>query len=265
MNVTAERDVYGDCEFIRTDMSNRGLIAVGLTDREGHDYYAVNAQMDYAAVQADPFLRAEVWPKLPRTAALALDRSHQDVKPVTQIRDEIAAYFSAGPTARLWAYYGADDMIRIRGLWQHKWDEIPPAVPRRVRELADDVEDYDIAVPLQDTPQHHALNDARHGLLIHQTVDLALGRARPVGPPANTLDQLRALLTSSLARSATPGVPRTPEELADALPAWALDDIGLHAPELAALRSTAQAATGRHRTALASWISAICEEPTRSA
>lgn len=261
MTSTPARDVYGDCEFVRTDMSNRGLIAVGLTDREGRDYYAVNAQMDYAAVQADPFLREEVWPKLPRTPTLALDRAHPDVKPLTQIRAEIAAYFTSGPSARLWAYYGADDMIRIRGLWHHKWDEIPPAVPRRVRELADDVEDYGITVPVQDTPQHHALNDARHNLLIHQTVDHALGRGRPTGQPVNTVDELRVLLSSCLARSATPGVPRTAHELAGSLPAWALDDIGLHVPALAALRATAETATGRYRAALASWIASVCLEP----
>lgn len=41
------RNVYLDTEFLRGDLSPSGLVPVALTDDQGRDYYAVNADMDY--------------------------------------------------------------------------------------------------------------------------------------------------------------------------------------------------------------------------
>lgn len=259
----APHDTYGDCEFIRHDMSIRGLISVGITDRAGHDYYAINADMDeehirHSLSEAAVWLRQHVWPQLPLTATGALDRDHPDVKPAAQIRDEIAAYYAARSGARLWAYFGAGDLIRIQGLWDHDWKRMPEAVPRRPRELADLIEDFQITIPAQQTPDHHALNDAHYNRLMHDEVLAALGGAAAVpGSPRQDRAALDELVTNCLARSATPGRGRTPQELITVMPDWLAADIHAYEPELATLHGAALIARRRYEQHLEAWITTV--------
>lgn len=198
----APRRVYLDCEFVPAIATNRGLVSIGLTDNQGRDYYAVNAEMDYAAVQAHPFLREHVWPMLPRTPALGLDRAHRDVKPLSQIRHDIAAYFApsfgagtardraatliahpallAEPVdgkdeaaqaarAELYAYYGAADLARLHGLWDNNWSDMPRAIPRwyyDLKALAAQAGNPDL--PAKNADQHHPLGDAHWNRDTHE-------------------------------------------------------------------------------------------------
>ncbi|MGC5236896.1 hypothetical protein [Streptomyces albogriseolus] len=92
-------DVDLDCEFLPGDLSRRGLLSIGLSAGPGRTYYAVNAEMETAAVLRRSWMRENVWPHLPLTAEGALNRSHPDVKSYHQIRDEVAALARRGRDA----------------------------------------------------------------------------------------------------------------------------------------------------------------------
>ncbi|MER6616367.1 hypothetical protein [Streptomyces xantholiticus] len=170
------RRTYLDCEFLPWMTSTAGLVSIGLTDHEGHDYYAVNADMDHAEVQANAFQREHVWPQLPRTATLALDRDHPDVKPLEQIRAELTAYFDTGAETGLYAYYGASDLMRLHSLWRHDWLVMPTAIPRWLDDLkALLVRAGNPPMPHQESGEHHALKDARHNRAMHEAL-ITLGR-----------------------------------------------------------------------------------------
>ncbi|WP_217223112.1 3'-5' exoribonuclease [Streptomyces anulatus] len=259
----APNDIYADCEFIRHDMSTRGLISVGITDRAGHDYYAVNADMDeqyilHSTDETAVWLRQHVWPLLPLTTDHALDRAHPDVKTTDRIRQEIAAYYASRTGARMWAYFGAGDLIRIHGLWDHDWGRMPDGVPYRHRELADLIEDFRLTVPAQQTPAHHALNDAHYNRLMH---DVALSELAAVAAindgPRQDHAALVELVTNCLARSTTPGRGRTTAELIKVMPDWLAADIDAHEPGLAALHGNALLARRRYEQNLTEWINTV--------
>ncbi|MFF8994000.1 hypothetical protein ACF09H_29550 [Streptomyces sp. NPDC014983] len=262
----APHDTYADCEFIRHGMSVRGLISVGITDRAGRDYYAVNADMDedysrHSGDEAAVWLRQHVWPQLPLTAALALDRDHPHVKPAAQIRQEIAAYYADRAGARMWAYFGAGDLIRIHGLWDHDWGRMPAGVPYRARELADLVEDFQITVPAQQTPQHHSLNDAHYNRLMHDAALAALAGPTATGDrPRQDRAALNQLVANCLARSATPGRGRTVAELIAVMPNWLAQQINDHEPDLAVLHGAALVARRRYEQQLAAWITTVADQ-----
>ncbi|MFM9452377.1 hypothetical protein [Streptomyces europaeiscabiei] len=254
------RDTFGDCEFVRKDVTPRGLISVGLCDTDGNDYYAVNAEVDLDALLADTFLRTQVWPHLPRTPAGLLDAGHPDVKTIGEIRQEVAAYYAGGPKARMWAYYGAGDLIRIHALWDHDWDLMPAAVPQRVREIADPIEDFGITnIPAQTTSQHHALNDAHYNRLMHQTVLQELGQQPSPQVPAMSEESLRALIASALRRTPVPGRGRTPRELIASIPESVEASILAFEPRLAELHAASRTTRCRYDAALATWVAALAE------
>ncbi|WP_327359800.1 hypothetical protein [Streptomyces sp. NBC_01304] len=165
------RRIYLDAEFVPHDSSNRGLVSIALVDDSGREYYAINADHDYAAVQAHEFLREHVWPTLPRTEALDLDRAHPSVKPLGQIRTELADFFDGPERAELYAWYGIQDHYRLMGLWEHDWQAMPRSVPRifhELRALAD-------AAGLEELPEpdgvvHHALADAHYARTLHRHI-----------------------------------------------------------------------------------------------
>jgi hypothetical protein len=189
--MTKTTRVYVDCEFIRTDLNPRGTISYGLADENGGTYYAVNADMDEQRILTDPdpmfqWLRKHVWPLLPLTADGRLDRSHPDVKSIDQIRSDITAYFAALPPARLYAYFNAQDTNRLHALWDHDWDPsvMLQAVPRYCTDLMGVAEDAGITAqdiddgyfPPQESTRHHALNDARYNLVMHEWILRATGQ-----------------------------------------------------------------------------------------
>lgn len=163
------RNVYLDCEFLRGDLSNSGLVSLALTDGEDRTYYAVNSEMEYGLVMADEWMRANVWPLLPRTATHALDREHGDVKKLRRIRVDVAQYFRlTDQTVHLYAYYGAQDVVRLHGLWDGNWDEMPDEVPRWFFDLkALAVQAGNPELPKQASGAHHPLEDARHNRAMH--------------------------------------------------------------------------------------------------
>jgi hypothetical protein len=168
------RDAYIDCEFLPADLSTRGLVSIGLTDNEDNDYYAVNADMDVDALHRVPWMVANVWKYLPHLGAQGLphllDRTHPDVKPIGQIRDEVRTYFGKHPRrSHLYAWYGAQDIGRLHSLWNNDWAVMPEDVPTWFHELqslawlAGDPQ-----LPEQDGGEHHALADAKYNRQLHE-------------------------------------------------------------------------------------------------
>lgn len=247
----APRDVYGDCEFLTADPTYRGFVSVGLTDRAGRDYYAVNADMDTHAVyhhrasDGTYWMRNNVWRYLPTRAAegypYLLDRYHPDVKPFDQIRDEVADYFAGHAENHFYAYYGASDLWRIHSLWDNNWAATPLHVPKWAWDLkAEIVRAGNPRMPEQAGDDHHALADARHNRTMHQHL-LDLAASRPLLPWADHLpdDELEAFLMELAAAAIPDGDNRAAlGELRNALAAWR-STAHVHAdPELLAALTT---------------------------
>jgi hypothetical protein len=164
---TAIRHVYLDTEFMRNDLTESGLVSIALTDDQDVDYYAVNWDMNGVAVYDDDWMRENVWPYLPRGADGDVNWNHSDVRHYGDIREQIAAYFAdtTATETRLYARNGAQDMVRLHGLWDHNWTVMPEAIPRWFTDIHQLIAAAGVdpdSVPAMDTGAHHPLEDARH-------------------------------------------------------------------------------------------------------
>lgn len=173
---TEPRRVYLKTEFLWSDPTTRGLVSLALTDDADVTYYAVNADMDayrvYTHVAPDGtfWMRDHVWPHLPRLEGRCdrLDFGHPEVKPIEQIREEVAGYFAAGPPAVAFVYYGAGHMSRLWSLWRD-WTLMPDSVPRWHWDLkAEQVRAGGPKLPADPGRPNHALDGARYDRLIHE-------------------------------------------------------------------------------------------------
>lgn len=171
------RNVYLDCEFLPADPTNSGLVSIGLTDDQGVDYYAVNAEMDLDALLAVPWMVNNVWPYLPRFVfGYDDDRgvlNHDDtaVRSIATIRADVASYFAdtRASQTRLYAYYGGQDIGRLHMLWDNDWAVMPEYIPQWFTELQALIVDAgNPRMPVQDGGEHHALADARYNRAMHQ-------------------------------------------------------------------------------------------------
>ncbi|GAA2770542.1 hypothetical protein XF35_40320 [Streptomyces platensis subsp. clarensis] len=181
------RSVYLDTEFLPADPTNRGLVSIGLTDDQGRSYYAVNRDMDVAAVLAVPWMVNNVVRFLPLNrgadgegSAQDLDWEHNDMKSLETIRKEVAQYFADTDASetRLYAYYGGQDIGRLHMLWDNNWALMPEFIPQWFTELQALIVDAgNPRLPEQPAGAHHALADAEHNRRIHEHL-MALGEAR---------------------------------------------------------------------------------------
>jgi hypothetical protein len=176
------RRVYLKTESLWSDPTPRGLISLALVDGAGATYYAINAEVDayhvYTHVAPDGtfWMRDHVWCHLPTLPDRRdrLDFGHPDVKPLEQIRDEVAAYFAAGPPAHTFVYYGAAHMCRLWSLWRNG-SLMPDAVPHWHWELkAEAVRAGSPTLPDYPGRPGHALDGAQYGRIIHERL-LPLG------------------------------------------------------------------------------------------
>jgi hypothetical protein len=180
---TQIRRVYLDCEFIPAEPHTRGLVSIGLTDDDGNDYYAVNADQNWDAYKI-PWMRENVWPYLPHRAAAGepgvLDLTHPDVKPIAQIREDIKAYFGQHRRpAHLYAWYGGQDIARLHSLWDNDWSAMPGDIPRWFHELQSLAHQAgDPQLPVQDSGEHHALADAKYNRQLHEFLIARTGPRR---------------------------------------------------------------------------------------
>jgi hypothetical protein len=168
--VTQPRRVYLDTEFVPAVPTLGGLISIGLTDDQGRDYYAVNANCNQAVVQGVPWLRQHVWSALPTVGAGAcLDYAHPDVKPIAQICADVTRYFGDHALAHLYCWYGGQDIGRLHSLWDNDWSRMPEGIPTWFHELESlRWQAGNPQLPEQGGGEHHALADAKHNRRIHE-------------------------------------------------------------------------------------------------
>ncbi|MYW46358.1 3'-5' exoribonuclease [Streptomyces sp. SID161] len=176
------RFVYLDCEFLPADPTTRGLVSIGLTDDQGVDYYAVNADMDTDALLAIPWMVDNVWPYLPRIVfgydepGRILNHDDPAVQSIDHIRAGVARYFADtdAEETRLFAWYGGQDICRLHSLWDNDWSVMPDQIPQWFTELEALIVDASLAepvdLPVQDGGEHHALADARYNRKLHESV-----------------------------------------------------------------------------------------------
>ncbi|MEU5430808.1 hypothetical protein AB0H73_35120 [Streptomyces olivoreticuli] len=173
-----DRITFLDCEFDPRDTSLAGLLSLGITDNDGHDYYAVHAGADLGALLDHAFILENVLPHLPvvlsrdpagTVAAVEWDPHHAHfphVRTSEQIAADLESYFSGPDAPRLVCFYGAQDICRLHSLWNQDWSAMPSGVPTYftdLRVLADELGVKD-ELPVHDEIDgavHHALADAR--------------------------------------------------------------------------------------------------------
>lgn len=151
------RFVYLDCEFLPADPTTDGLVSIGLTDNQGVDYYAVNADMDKVALHAIPWMVENVWPHLPLYLKQTgdgwlseLDYDDPAVQSIKDIRAGVARYFADtdADETRLFAWYGGQDICRLHSLWDNDWSVMPDQIPRWFTELEALIVDASLPEPV---------------------------------------------------------------------------------------------------------------------
>jgi hypothetical protein len=168
-----------DTEFCKTDFSSTGTLSYALA-REGETFYAVNGDMDeYMPSLELPdrmWMRDNVWPHLPGGSPEDFDRDHGDVMTFDRIARKTEAFFERAVAEAmddidrivLIAHCGAQDLVRLRMLWNEDWSILPRCIPN----WGDDVKRLRLAAhmaseALPEQPErdrHHALKDAVHDL-----------------------------------------------------------------------------------------------------
>jgi hypothetical protein len=170
-----ERIVSIDTEFVPPVLGPRGLVSLAVTD--GHDeLYLINADTDFQTVLdwKHPWMIDNVVRHLPLTADGWLDRKHPQVVPYEEIQRACADFFGRDKDRRpkVVANCGTQDVVRLHGLWDHDWSEMPRGVPHSftdVNELQADLGISDEELPYRDPSGcHHALMDARHELAVYR-------------------------------------------------------------------------------------------------
>lgn len=168
-----------DTEFIAPNLTKTGLVSLGLAT-ESDRFYAVNYDMDTSMKdlnrESQAWMRQNVWPHLPGWSPEEFDRSHMEVMPYEDIATNVEAFFDRVldevrddlDRVVLIAHCGAQDIIRLRLLWNDDWSILPRSIPN----WGDDVKRLRLAANLrpEQLPQqpeetrHHALLDAVHEL-----------------------------------------------------------------------------------------------------
>jgi hypothetical protein len=170
-----------DTEFIAPNLTKTGLVSLGLATGDDR-FYAVNRDMDTTMEglnrESQQWMRKNVWPHLPGWSPEEFDRSHMEVMAYEEIAVNVEAFFDRVMVevnddidkVVLFAHCGAQDLIRLRLLWNDDWSILPRSVPN----WGDDVKRMRLAVHLrsEDLPEqdeatrHHALLDAVHELSV---------------------------------------------------------------------------------------------------
>ncbi|MCV7255284.1 3'-5' exoribonuclease [Mycobacterium hackensackense] len=172
-----------DTEFIE-DGKTIDLISIGIVADDGREYYAVNADCDFARACFSDWLWDNVVRHLPTTKKdwtdpnharriTHLDRSAACVKPKWVIANEVRDFIvgdlidrdetvSEEDWPELWAYYGAYDHVALCQLWGAMVDH-PRFMPMYSHDIKQEMDRLGIrsAVEPQPANAHDALADAR--------------------------------------------------------------------------------------------------------
>jgi hypothetical protein len=131
--------------------------------------------MEGLSPNSKEWMRKNVWPHLPGGSPEKFDRSDSNVMTFEAIGNLVEDFFNEVmeevqhdmDRVVLFAHCGAQDMVRLHGLWNQNWAVMPRVVPN----WADDVKRMRLSanlrsdqLPPQLNTPHHALCDAVHEL-----------------------------------------------------------------------------------------------------
>lgn len=160
-----------DTEFIERGAYHPiSLISIGMVREDGAELYRVNAAAPWDAIEADPWLRDNVLPHLPRdeghTEEWRPDYSRRDiVDSPKNIANAVAdfCYHSYGQTresTKLYAYYADYDHVVLSQLFG-RMSDLPEHMPMFTHDLKQVSTMLGIALKEQKADEHNALADAR--------------------------------------------------------------------------------------------------------
>lgn len=154
---------FYDTEF-HDDGHTIDLISIGIIANDGREYYAVNAEADWARIRDHDWLPANVVSQLPHPG---------EWKPKAQIRREVAEFLLAAGQPELWAWFAAYDHVVLSQLFGRMLD-LPEGIPMYTHDLRAYLDYVKVrGIPAQIGGLHDALEDARHVKVVH---DYVMGR-----------------------------------------------------------------------------------------
>jgi hypothetical protein len=171
MSASDVRRIGLDCEFIPNNLTHSGLLTLSLVDDMGYKLYLVNTEADNETAYSLPFLREAV---IPHIDAGTGDPVYAGL---VGMRERVQAFFELVPRyqSKVYAWCGAQDMVRLHGLWVHDWNFMPRSIPHSFTDIEELLFRYGISedeLPEQhESTKHHALWDAYHDLEIVRYIE----------------------------------------------------------------------------------------------
>lgn len=169
--------VYYDFEFLE-DGRTLDPISLGMLRADGEEYYAVNADVDWESVLNHPWLPGNVVPHLPVLDGIHLDRKHPDVKPRSQIAQEVHDFLLDAITVEcgdivdeieLWSWYASYDFVALAQLFGPLMDR-PFFMPMYTNDIRQEFQRF--GNPRHNVPNgdHNALADAHYHKKLHDFI-----------------------------------------------------------------------------------------------
>jgi hypothetical protein len=158
-----------DAEFIPNRLDHGGLLSLALTDHlTGDKLYIINSDADREEADKIPFLREHVLPHIDAGTGDPVWAEMVESRALVQRFFEQQLY--DGYQQTLYAWCGAQDMVRIHGLWNHNWSLMPRSIPHSFVDVDELIVAYGVNeddLPAQnESTKHHALYDAYHDLQV---------------------------------------------------------------------------------------------------
>lgn len=167
-----KRSIFYDTEFLDTG-STIELISIGLIDTDGYYYYAINSDAPWGRIVEHSWLMSNVVPQLPMLPVghpsyndfeIPLDVSHDDVRTLECIADNVADFILDGSKVDLWAWYSAYDHVRLMQLWGRMVPDVPRGIPNFTMDLRQEVQRLGLhksdLPSVNEAVEHNALDDA---------------------------------------------------------------------------------------------------------
>jgi len=167
-----------DTEFISNNLTRNGTLSYGLATEE-NSLYAVNSEADLSMSGLDPESRQwmlnNVWPHLPGGSPENFDFSDPNVMTFGKIASRVEEFFNGVmeevghdmDKVVVVALCGAQDMVRLHGLWDQNWASMPRVIPNWFRDIAEMRSRPHVRrdqMPARRNSEHHSLGDAIHQL-----------------------------------------------------------------------------------------------------
>ncbi len=154
--------IFFDTEFLE-DGKTIDLISIGMVREDGKELYLGNREADWNRIYAEPWLMANVVPKLPRMGDSAFWRTRKEIASAVEKFTWDANCLTVRP--EFWAYFADYDWVVLCQLFGRMID-LPKAWPQYCRDLKQHADERGLPIrKLAHNEAHSALADARwlHG------------------------------------------------------------------------------------------------------